>query len=155
MMTHVNQYQRKRTIEDNTNTHFIRGTTSCVGWYDPGNNYALGPISGQNYSGCTNLGQYDFIVLPPFAQLNDISDTGIRNPNGQQLDLAMSKSFPIYERVALEMRFEAYNAFNHPSWQGQSYWWGTNDPHFGTINMIYNQQSNPSRQIQLSGKITW
>ena len=155
MMTHVNRYRRQRTVEDSTHSNFIRGTTNCVGWYDPNNNYTLGNIPGQDYSVCSASSGYDFIVLPPFAQTNDISDTGIRNPNGQQLDLAMSKTFPVYERVKLEMRFESYNVLNHPSWQGQSYWWGTNDPHFGTINMIYNQQSNPSRQIQLSGKISW
>ena len=154
IMTHVNRYSRQRTKEDAAQTGFIRGTTNCVAYYNPSNNYALGAIPGQNYSRCAGSG-YDFIVLPPYAQQNDISDTGIRNPNGQQLDLSMSKSFQIFERSALEVRFEGYNVLNHPSWQGQSYWWGTNDPHFGTINMIYNQQSNPARQVQLSGKFTW
>lgn len=152
-MTHVNRYSRRRTVESGSG--YIRGTSNCVGWYDPNNNYTLGPIPGQRYDLCSSPGQYDFIVLPTFAEQNDISDTGIRQPNGQQLDLAMSKSFQVYDRAAIELRFEGYNVLNHPSWEGVGYWWGISDFQFGTVNMIYNQQNNPARQVQLSAKITW
>jgi hypothetical protein len=84
-----------------------------------------------------------------------VPDPGIYNPRGQQFDLSMSKSFPLWEPVKLELRFEGYNVFNHPSWQGSGYWGDPTDPHFGTINMIYNGQTNIPRNVQISAKILW
>jgi hypothetical protein len=155
VLTHPIAKQRSHYTEAGTGINFIRATSSCVGFYDPSNNYKLGNIPGQNYTNC-KAGQYDFIQLPPFAQQNDISDNGIRNPNGQQMDIAMSKSFTIYERLALEVRLESYNVLNHPSFQGAGYYFGNiGDPHWGTINDLYQQQTNPPRQSQISAKVTF
>jgi hypothetical protein len=57
--------------------------------------------------------------------------------------------------MKLETRFEGYDVMNHPSWQGHGYWWAPTDPHFGTINMLYDLQTNLPRQVQLSAKIIW
>lgn len=39
------------------------------------------------------------------------------------MDLAVRREFPIYERLRLQFRAEAFNVFNHPN--------------FGTINSTY------------------
>jgi len=164
------RYKVHRVADDYGNP-VIRGASTCVGWYDPdpqnngpsspsNNNapYTLGDAEGQDYSDCTATATghvYDYVVRPAYAAVQNVSDTGIRDPRNQQLDLAMSKAFPIWERVKLQVRFEGYNMANHPSWSGLDYWWDIFDPHFGTDNMTYDQQSNQARRFELSAKVIW
>jgi hypothetical protein len=151
----------------------LRGSSKCVGWYDPnpavndkgglsaGNApYTLSDTVSNDYAGCavntTGTGHvYDFIVRPAFAVVQNVSDNGIRNPNGQNLDMSVSKSFPVWEAMKLQVRFEGYNVMNHPSYQGLDYWSDAWDSHFGTINKYYDGQSNIPRNVQLSAKIVW
>ena len=154
------QHGVHRTVEGGI--HLIRGSSNCLGWYNPSDNYALEPESGTNSTNCTAVtnapssrSSYDYIVRPGYAATQDVSDPGVYNPNGQNLDLSMSKTFPVWEQTKLEFRFEGYDVFNHPSWQGHGYWWGVNDPHFGTINMNTDSQTNLPRNVQLSAKIIW
>lgn len=132
----------------------IRASSNCVGWYNPSDNFALEAEPGANTTNCT-AGNYDYIVRPGYSANINVSDPGVYNPRGQNLDLSMSKSFNVWERTKLEFRFEGYDVLNHPSWQGSGYWWDPTDPHFGTINMIYNGQTNIPRNVQLSAKINW
>lgn len=153
----------------------IRGTSKCVGWYDPnpsvndagglsaGNSaYTLGDASPNDYEGCSvnsaGTGHvYDFIVRPSFARVQNVSDSGIRGPRGQNLDLSLSKSFALYKSMQLQFRFEGYNVMNHPSWRGEDYWadaWDSGS-HFGTISKYYDDQTNIPRNVQLSAKIIW
>jgi hypothetical protein len=151
-VVHKQHYGVHRTYENGV--HLIRAATNCVGWYNPSDNYALEAEPNGNTTNCT-AGNYDFIVRPQFAANYNVSDPGVYNPNGQNLDLSMSKSFQVWNRSKVEIRFEGYNVMNHPSWQGHGYWWDPTDPHFGTINMIYDSQTNRQREVQLSGKVTW
>jgi hypothetical protein len=149
---HVQHYGGHRTLENGV--PLIRASTNCIGWYNPSDNYALEAEPGSNTTNCSP-GSYDYIVRPGYAAVANVPDPGIYNPRGQQFDLSMSKSFPLWEPVKLELRFEGYNVFNHPSWQGSGYWGDPTDPHFGTINMIYNGQTNIPRNVQISAKILW
>jgi hypothetical protein len=137
----------------------IRGSSSCVGFYDPNNNFQLGDVPGQDYTGCpTNSGgghDYDFVSRPSYAPVTNVSDSGIRLPRGQNLDLSMSKSFSVWRESKLQLRFEGYNVANHPQWQGLDYWWDIYDPHFGTENKYYDGQTNIPRNVQLSAKFIW
>jgi hypothetical protein len=151
-------YGVHRTYEDGV--HLIRAASHCVGQYnaDSSGNYSLGDVSGQSYDGCTTTSsghEYDFVVRPAYAAVQNVSDPGVYNPNGQNMDLSMSKSFPVWERAKLEVRFEGYDVFNHPSWQGHGYWWSGSDVHNGTINMTWDGQTNIPRNVQLSAKIVW
>ena len=158
-------------VDNDYGNNVIRGASTCVGWYDPDpqdngpsspsyNNapYTLGDAEGQDYSDCTATATghvYDYVVRPAYGVIHNVSDTGIRLPRNQSLDLSMSKSFNIWEQFKLQTRFEGYNVLNHPSWSGLDYWWDIFDPHFGTDNMTYDQQSNQARRVQLSAKIIW
>jgi hypothetical protein len=161
-------------VHERTETQSVlRGSSKCVGWYDPnpavndagglsaGNApYTLSDTVSNDYAGCavntTGTGHvYDFIVRPAFAVVQNVSDNGVRNPNGQNLDMSVSKSFPVWETMKLQVRFEGYNVMNHPSYQGVDYWSDAWDSHFGTINKYYDGQSNIPRNVQLSAKIVW
>lgn len=136
-------------------TPLIAASSTCVGYYD--NN---GDLQPESYAVCPKSSpsardDFDFIERPTWAAFQNVSDSGVYNPRGQQLDMSMSKTFPVWEQSKLEVRFESYNLPNHPSWDGHGYWWEPWDPNFGTINMIYNGQTNIWRQVQLSAKIMW
>jgi hypothetical protein len=164
-IVHTQHYGIHRTVE--AGVPLIRQSTNCVGWYDPTPSngdpaYTLEPEQGTNTTNCTAettaphaVSSYDYIVQPGYAANENVPEPGVFNPRGQQLDVSLSKSVPIRERMSFEFRAEAYNLPNHPSWQGFGSWWDPTDPHFGTINMIYNGQTNIPRNIQLSAKILW
>ena len=80
-----------------------------------------------------------------------------RGPGTNNFDMAVNKNFPIRERMMLQMRLEAYNAFNHPSFNKVD------------TNMVYNATTGAQtsttfgningtrgeRQLQLSGRFTF
>ncbi|MGA2351419.1 MAG: carboxypeptidase regulatory-like domain-containing protein [Terracidiphilus sp.] len=146
-------------VKDDFGNQVIRGASTCVGWHDPGNNFILGDVGGQDYSDCASLGpnlhKYDYVVRPFAGVIHNVSDSGIRLPRNQQLDVSMSKSFPVWKAAKLQVRFEGYNVMNHPSWSGLDYWWFIFDTHFGTDNKDWDPQTNQSRNVQLSAKIIW
>jgi hypothetical protein len=64
----------------------------------------------------------------------------------------LRKSFPIHEQVRVELRFDAFNALNHPQFSGP----GTSPSgaYFGYLsNSNLLSQSNTPRAIQLAGKV--
>ncbi|HTC55702.1 MAG TPA: TonB-dependent receptor [Candidatus Sulfotelmatobacter sp.] len=82
------------------------------------------------------------------------SRNNLRGPRYSNVDLSLNKHFPIYERLAIEFRAEAYNVFNHTNFDlpGNSGTIGTaditNPGQFGVITTT----SDP-RQMQLSLRI--
>jgi hypothetical protein len=42
----------------------------------------------------------------------------VRGPGINNFDMTIFKNFPIREKVNLQLRFEAYNAFNHTQFSG-------------------------------------
>ncbi len=136
-------------------TPLIAGTSTCVGYYN-----SSGVLTAEPYAVCPNStptarNDFDFIQRSSWAPTQNVSNSGIYNPRGQNLDMSLSKTFPIWERTKLELRFEGYNLPNHPSWANHGYWWTTSDPNWGTINMTYDSQTNIPRNVQLSAKILW
>jgi hypothetical protein len=64
------------------------------------------------------------VRLPPSSsQAGDAPRNFVRGFGLWQMDLAVRREFPIYERLKLQFRAEAFNLFNHPN--------------FGTINSTY------------------
>jgi hypothetical protein len=58
---------------------------------------------GSNLNGCPNLGTY-----------GSVSRNAFRSPWLYQFDAQISRMFPIYERLSLVLRLEAFNVLNHP-----------------------------------------
>jgi hypothetical protein len=51
--------------------------------------------------------------LPPFGTPGDAGRVVFRGPGVNNFDMSIFKNIPIKERAQFQLRFEAYNAFNH------------------------------------------
>ncbi len=82
----------------------------------------------------------------------------LRGPGFANLDLAISKFFPIYERARLELRGEAFNTLNHPNYSTP-----TNStaiaPQLSTLNSanagLITSTAGDARLLQIAVKITF
>jgi hypothetical protein len=76
----------------------------------------------------------------------------IRGPGHNNVDLAILKNFVFSERAKVEFRAEAFNAFNHPQFQGNEDTGGLgnnlNSGNFGVITSAYDP-----REFQLALKV--
>jgi hypothetical protein len=89
-----------------------------------------------------------FLTPAPFTFGNMARSTAqLRNANAHNVDLSLFKHFPIKDRLAAELRAEAFNFTNTPLFGNP----GTvlNTPTFGVVTT----QENSPRQVQLGLKI--
>ncbi len=77
--------------------------------------------------------------------------SNIRLPGYHNLDASVSKYFPITERVRLQFRFEAVNAFNHP-WYSNIQSVDVTNSGFGRLNPT---QQNLPRFLKLGLNMQW
>jgi hypothetical protein len=77
----------------------------------------------------------------------------LRDRWGPECNLSLVKSTQIRERLNLEIRAEALNAFNHPIFGGDPIIDPTS-PNFGKL-LRNNGQTNEPREIQLSARIVF
>jgi len=82
----------------------------------PGNR-AINPDAFSLPPGCT------IYNCPPGTSAGDTPRNFVRGFGAWQMDVAIRREFPIYERLKLQFRAEAFNVFNHPN--------------FGTINSTF------------------
>jgi hypothetical protein len=75
----------------------------------------------------------------------------VRVPGYYNLDASVSKSFPIKERLRMQFRFEAVNAFNHP-WYSNIQSVDVTNPGFGRLNPT---QQNLPRFLKLGLNLQW
>ncbi len=111
------------------------------------------PKSQQTFNRFFNTSVFQ---LPAVGTLGNAGRTVIRGPGLNNWDSALAKSFRIYERVRLQLRLEAYNAFNHTQFTGV-----TTNAQFNAagqqVNAAFGQftsAANP-RQVQLAVKATF
>lgn len=74
---------------------------------------------------------------------NDVRADGVN-----ELNLGLHKSFPITERIRLQLRFDAFNAFNRPRFGAP-----TTDPTSSSFGRVQGSQQNQARSIELAGKL--
>jgi hypothetical protein len=93
-----------------------------------------------------------FSLLAPFTRRsNPWQYDGVTGPGFSNLDLTLSKEFPITERVKLEFRMEAYNASN--SFMGANPSTDVTSSNFGRV---VNQRSGYfGRQFQYNARLRW
>jgi hypothetical protein len=60
----------------------------------------------------------------------------VQGPGQERVDLSIGKTFPLYERLHLEFRADAFNALNHSQWNGinTTYPSGSTQYPFGQVN---------------------
>jgi hypothetical protein len=95
-----------------------------------------------------------FQIQPPFSlRTASLYFGNLRDLWGPQLDMALTKSTKIKERLHLEIRADALNAMNHPLWGGDPVISSTS-PTFGQL-LLNNGQTNAPRQFQLSARLVF
>ena len=77
--------------------------------------------------------------------------SNVRLPGYHNLDASVSKLFPITERIRLQFRFEAVNAFNHP-WYSNIQSIDVTNSGFGRLNPT---QQNLPRFLKLGLNLRW
>jgi hypothetical protein len=74
----------------------------------------------------------------------------MRQRRVNNLDIGLSKNFRPTEETRLQLRFDAFNAFNHPRFGAPDT--NPNDAGFGRINP---SQNNQARTIELGARLTF
>ena len=71
-------------------------------------------LNDPNVPGGRHLNPAAFLIMPA-GQQGGLGRNSINGFGMVQLDAAVSRDFPIREKVALQFRVDAFNALNHPS----------------------------------------
>ncbi len=88
-------------------------------------------------------------VLPAAYTYGNAGRNLLYGPDLVDVDFSLFKLFPIKERASFELRLEAFNSLNHPSFSNPAATLGTAT--FGTISST----SNNNRELQIAGKFTF
>jgi hypothetical protein len=130
----------------NTVSNVVQSTADCSGCTRDSGELVL--ESGRNFWFDTNTRSLFSAPAP-----GSIGNTG-RNfflaPQYFQWDASLSKKFPITERVNFDLRFDARNVLNNPSFDNPTA--VINSAIFGRIN---DSVTNNARRIQVSGKVSF
>ncbi|MCU1232150.1 MAG: hypothetical protein JWP63_117 [Candidatus Solibacter sp.] len=117
--------------------------------HNSGNSDANWWVYPFNEAGCNAVGagctlKWSAPAKGTFNHQDGIRDQ-IYNPGFENLNLGLFKDFTVREKMAFQFRAEAFNAFNHPNWNGV----GT-DPTNLTSFMKITGKNNDVRNLQLS-----
>ena len=68
------------------------------------------------------LGYFNTTVfaMPPMGTYGNAPRDVVRGPGINNIDMSIIKSIPIREKYRFQLRFEAYNAFNHTQFSGMN-----------------------------------
>ena len=126
----------------------------------------VGPISYTHTAATLTSGNNTIQWFNPSAfAINDIPGTttaifgnlaknALRGPGRDNWNMALFKNISITERLHTELRFEAYNAFNHTQFKGDVNNGGIGTAvagsNFGLITSAYD-----ARNLQLAAKVIW
>jgi hypothetical protein len=110
--------------------------------------------SGKKAIGQKPLYSYSSFAVPGWGTFGDSQPGVLRGPREIAFATAINKTFPVADRVGIQLRAEAFNVFNHPN--------------INSINTSFNfsQASNASafgyataagdmRQLEFSARITF
>jgi hypothetical protein len=151
-------WQLNTIVTLNTGTPFnvTAADTSQTG----GNHAAYANCNGNPFTGVTSDRTQETSSGSPLRFLNvaAFSQPGAgtfgscrprmyHGPGRENVDLSVFKQFPLGESRLIELRFEAFNAFNHASFGNPS----ASVSNAATFGQITSVVSDP-RQIQLAGK---
>jgi len=81
-------------------------------------------LSGPQFPGGRSINPNAF-SLPPSGSVGNAPRNFVRGFGAWQMNIAVRREFPLYERLKLQFRADAFNIFNHPSF-------GLIDPNFGS-----------------------
>jgi hypothetical protein len=151
-------------------TNFMTGTP-----IDTGNNFSFesGALDGSNMWGAIPyyyaFDQSKNPVLPSVGLPIRGSRDTLRNGGLQNWDMSLFKNIPFGERYSIQLRLEAFNAFNHPNFDSKNYsinvndfpfQWQPSDPivlskpaNYGQYTSTHNPGVGSPRVLQLGAKV--
>jgi len=88
-------------------------------------------------------------TAPPAYTFGNAGRNTVTGPGLITADTSLAKNTRLTERVALQLRFEAFNLINHPNYSTPNR--SVNSPQFGSIT----SQNGSARQFQLGGKVVF
>lgn len=154
---HVNQ--QDLPYDANHGYKRLRGVTPCVGYEDPDTPGLINPGPSYTQAGCTS---YAIVrAASAYSVAQNVVYTGVRLPNNHQFDASLSKRFAYSERANLQLRVDVFNLLNHPNWSqvggsgANNFGTDPTNDSWGTITKGPTGPENFSRELQLSGKITF
>src|ERR1039457_195923 len=128
-------------------TNLTTGTPVDIsnGW-----SFESGALDGSNMWGAIpfyyTLDRSGNFVIPPIGtEIRGSRDT-FRDPGMQTWDMSLFKNIPMGERYSIQLRLEAFNAFNHTNFASRNY--GVN------VNS-FPEQWSPSQSIAFSKASNW
>jgi hypothetical protein len=139
-------------------------TTFTKGQYNtpayPGDNLNIGAFStsrpdkvGDPTAGRKTPGQWfnaaAFAAPATPTTPGNAGRNSIEQPGYQNWDMSLFKNFPIVEKANFQLRFEAFNVFNHTQWGSASTTLGAG---FGSITSV---RPNSPRVVQLGGRFSF
>ena len=77
----------------------------------------------------------------------DVGRNSVYGPGMQTMDISAQRTIPLHQQMALLVRGDFFNSFNHTNLGSPDRY--VNTPQFGSITMAMT----PGREIQLSGRI--
>jgi hypothetical protein len=90
----------------------------------------------------------DAFVQPGFGQFGNTGRNILRGPNINNLDFSLFKNFVVHGDMRLQFRFESFNFFNHPQFNGVDT--NVSSTTYGVVN-----SARPGRINQLGLKFTF
>ncbi len=87
-------------------------------------------------------------VAPPFGFFGNAGNGTIREPGQTSFNVSLYKTFPIYDRLGIQFRVEAFNVFNHPSFEDVDTILG--DGNYGQVDSAHDP-----RKMELALKISF
>lgn len=126
------------------------GGVSTVGWYATRPNVVPGvdPYSnGHKLSHWFNAAAY---AQPAIFTFGNARRNSLFGPNETSIDLSLEKKTRITERANLLLRFDAFNALNHPNWDNPSA--NISD---SSVGVISDTGDTNARQVQIGAKIVF
>jgi len=110
-------------------------------------------LANRQGSGAANRGYLNpaaFAVNTVLGSFGNTSRNAYRGLPSYQVDAQVSRIFPIYERLNLDFRLEAFNMLNHPNFSNPS----SSNPSSSTFGQI-SSTSNNARVFQGGVKISF
>jgi len=108
-------------------------------------------IVGDIHSGGGTIDQWfntAAFAQPALGQFGNSGRSILRGPGQNRLDLSLFKNFYLPKDATLQLRVEAFNALNHPQWNGTSR--NLTSSNFGVVT-----SARDGRIVQLGVKLIW
>jgi len=108
-------------------------------------------VGGALYADRSYLNPAAFTLNTVPGTQGDVSRNSLNGPMYVQDDATLSRIFPIHEKLNLELRLEAYNVLNHPTFSNPS----SGGPTFGGSFGEIGGQSNSPREFQFAARVSF